>query len=234
MLKILLDPIINQTIGSSVYINSFLQLCFRISCFFYQFATKPIQNKQNLKLSATVCTKSGNSTLILLHRDSLFSAIYHQKAQWWKFHKFFSFSGRSKIVVMLAGKHQYTNSQCFGPLQMQGIRNKSMWPLSCWQFVYMIQNLFVVDLFAMTRFTRMSTCYPIISWSGWFHRWTFCNGNCCLCHYLPDNRFSCKWWVPNRNTMIMSHESVMWNLRVVTTLSWIQATFLFINIKMKT
>ncbi len=33
MLKILSDPIINQTIGSSDQINMSLQLCFRISCF---------------------------------------------------------------------------------------------------------------------------------------------------------------------------------------------------------
>ena len=51
MLTILSDSIINQTIGSSVQINRSLQLCFRfLVC--YQFATKSVQNNQNLKFSA--------------------------------------------------------------------------------------------------------------------------------------------------------------------------------------
>ena len=43
MLKILSDPIINQTIGSSVQINRSLQLYFRVSCFlsaWHQINTK--------------------------------------------------------------------------------------------------------------------------------------------------------------------------------------------------
>ena len=56
MLKILSDRIINQTIGSSVKINRSLQLWFRIS-FFFQFTTKSIQNKQNLKFLADLWHK---------------------------------------------------------------------------------------------------------------------------------------------------------------------------------
>ncbi len=58
MLKILSDPIINQAIDSSVQINISLQFCFSISCF-YQFATKSIQNKQNLEFRHTLHTNQG-------------------------------------------------------------------------------------------------------------------------------------------------------------------------------
>ena len=51
MVKILSDPIINQL---PVFCpnNRSLQICFRISCFFYQFATKSIQYNKNLKFLA--------------------------------------------------------------------------------------------------------------------------------------------------------------------------------------
>ncbi len=61
MLKILSDPIIIQTIGSSMQINKCKSaLGFLV---FYQFAFKSIQNKQNLTFYQILSTKSGNSTL---------------------------------------------------------------------------------------------------------------------------------------------------------------------------
>ncbi len=39
---------INHTIGSAAKIEKSLQLCFRISCFLLYFATKSVQNNQNL------------------------------------------------------------------------------------------------------------------------------------------------------------------------------------------
>ncbi len=52
MLKILSELIISHTNGSSAKINKSLQLRSMISYFFYIFATKSIQNNQNLTLLA--------------------------------------------------------------------------------------------------------------------------------------------------------------------------------------
>ncbi len=49
MLKILSDPILNHTIGSSTKLNKLLQLHFRISCF-HDFVTQLKQNNQNFLL----------------------------------------------------------------------------------------------------------------------------------------------------------------------------------------
>ncbi len=63
LLKILSDPIINQTSGSSVQINRSLQLFFRISCFL-SVCHQINQHKKNLKFSADPQqnTKSRSST----------------------------------------------------------------------------------------------------------------------------------------------------------------------------
>ena len=54
----------NHTTGSSAQINKSLQLCFSSEFLvFYHFGTKSVQNKQHLKFSATLLTKSGSSTL---------------------------------------------------------------------------------------------------------------------------------------------------------------------------
>ena len=54
MFKIISDPIINNTIGSSAKINTKISPCNSVSVFlaFYDFVTKSIQNNQNLKFSS--------------------------------------------------------------------------------------------------------------------------------------------------------------------------------------
>ncbi len=65
VLKILSDPIINQTIGSSVQINRSLQLCFRISCFFISLPPNQYKITKIWNFRQTLHTKSGNSTLTI-------------------------------------------------------------------------------------------------------------------------------------------------------------------------
>ncbi len=62
MLKIS-DPIIKQTIGSSVQINRSMQLCFRISCFFISVPPNQYKITKILNFELTHHTKSGNSTV---------------------------------------------------------------------------------------------------------------------------------------------------------------------------
>ena len=64
MLKILSDPIINHTIRSSTINTQVLATLLHDLLVFYHFATKSIQNNQNLQFSVGPPHKSGKSTLM--------------------------------------------------------------------------------------------------------------------------------------------------------------------------